>query len=280
MTASAIVVSDDGRRVLLHKHKRLGKWLQMGGHIEAGEMPWEAALREAAEEGGVPVTLSSPDLIHVDTHPGPRGHTHLDLRYLVTAPRVTPAPPEGESQDVQWFSWHQAIAMGDAGLEGLLRVLQPGEATLRAARHNDAPECAQVFVRSRAFALPDLPVVHDDADVRRWMSDDIVGRADMTVAEVDGTVVGLMVLEKGSGGAGWIEHLYLDPSWMGRGLGDRFVERAKQRFPGGLQLWTFQMNGPALRFYARHGFVVEEETDGQGNEERTPDARLRWSPAV
>ena len=52
VTASAIVTSDDGRRVLLHRHKRLQMWLQPGGHIEAGETPWQGALREAAESRG------------------------------------------------------------------------------------------------------------------------------------------------------------------------------------------------------------------------------------
>lgn len=62
-------------------------------------------------------------------------------------------------------------------------------------------------------------------------------------------------------------------------LGDRFVALAKQRRPDGLQLWTFQVNGPARRFYERHGFAAVEETDGAGNEEREPDVRYVWRPA-
>ena len=132
----------------------------------------------------------------------------------------------------------------------------------------------------RAFGLPTVPLVHDEREVRRWMGDDIVGRTDMWVAEVDGVITGLMVLDHGRDGAGWIEHLYLDPSWMGRGLGDRFVELAKERLPGGIQLWTFQVNDPARRFYARHGFAEAELTDGKGNEERAPDVRMEWTPAA
>lgn len=278
VTASAIVVSDDRSRVLLHKHKRLGMWLQPGGHIDEGETPAEAAQREAAEETGLPVTLASPDLLHVDVHPGPRGHTHLDLRYLVTSPKVPPAPPEGESKDVQWFGWHQAVAMAEPGLEGVLRALQPGEPKLRRARHADARDAAHVYLRSRRFALPTVPLVHDDREVRRWMAEDVVGRTDMWVAEVDGTIVGLMVLDHAPGQQGWIDQLYLDPAWLGRGLGRRFVDTAKQRAPGGLQLWTFEVNEAARRFYERHGFVIEERTDGHGNEERAPDLRLRWTP--
>ena len=47
VTGSAIVIGPRG--VVLLEHKRLGMWLQPGGHIEPGEAPWEAAVREAAE---------------------------------------------------------------------------------------------------------------------------------------------------------------------------------------------------------------------------------------
>ncbi len=284
VTASAIVVTDDRRRVLLHLHKRLNKWLQPGGHIEPGELPWLGALREAIEETGLPAQLvgpvgdDGPALLHVDVHAGPKGHTHLDLRYLVESPMITPAPPQGESQDVKWFLWHNAVDTADAGLEGILRVLQPGDARIRVARHTDAVDCATVYLRSRAFALPTVPLVHPDREVRRWMADEVVGRADVWVAEVDGTLVAMMVLDSAGRGAGWIEHLYLDPAWMGRGLGDKLVQLAKDRSPEGLQLWTFQVNEPARRFYERHGFVVEQLTDGAGNEERAPDVRYVWHP--
>lgn len=123
VTASAIVVSDGGDKVALHLHKRLGIWLQPGGHVEAGETVAEAALREAHEEIGVPVRHESHDgmFVHVDVHPGPRGHTHYDLRFLVRAPEVTPQPADGESREVGWFTWAEADAMADAGLVGALR---------------------------------------------------------------------------------------------------------------------------------------------------------------
>ena len=124
ITASAILVSDAGDKVALHLHKRLNMWLQPGGHIEAGESPADGALREAHEEIGVPVRHQEPGglLMHLDVHPGPKGHTHLDLRYLVRAPEVTPQPADGESTQVGWFAWAEAESMADAGLVGALRA--------------------------------------------------------------------------------------------------------------------------------------------------------------
>jgi GNAT superfamily N-acetyltransferase len=245
-------------------------------------MPWDAAVREAREETGLEVEPAEPDgvLAHVDVHPGPRRHTHLDLRYVVHAPDADPAPPAHESQDVQWFQWHRAIAIAEPGLEGILRALQPGEPVLRSARPNDARECAHVYLRSRRFAIPEVPPIHDEADVRRWMADEVIPHEDVTVAEIDGTIVGLMVLGRDPRRrSGWIEQLYLDPAWMGRGLGVRFVERAQAALPEGLQLWTFEANGGARRFYERLGFEAVEHTDGAANEERAPDVHYVWLPA-
>ena len=108
--------------VLLHFHKKLHLWLQPGGHIEANEAPWDAALREVWEETGLRASHHSgdPRVVHVDVHPA-GAHVHLDLRYLLSA-SGSPAPPPDESQLVRWFSWDEAFAIADAGLSGALRV--------------------------------------------------------------------------------------------------------------------------------------------------------------
>lgn len=124
VTGSAIVIGPRG--VLLHRHRRLGIWLQPGGHIDARETPWDAARREAAEETGLDVRLVGSGLVHLDVHPGPRGHTHLDLRYLVDGGDADPDPPAGESQEIGWFGWSEAIELADPGLRGALVALRPG----------------------------------------------------------------------------------------------------------------------------------------------------------
>ena len=268
VTASAIVTGDAG--VVLHLHKRLGIWLQPGGHIDDGESPWDAARREALEETGMPVSPigAASQLAHVDVHPGPRGHIHLDLRYRFTAPSVVPTPADGESPDVRWFSWAEAIAVAEPGLEGALRDAQPGRPTLRRAEVGDAAGCARVYVRSKAYAMADVPEPHSEAEITTWIAEQAIPQMDVWVADVDGVVVGQVMLAPN-----WLHHLYVDPSWIGRGLGDQFMALARQRQPNGLQLWAFQSNERARRFYERHGFVAVERTDGHGNEERWPDVR-------
>jgi 8-oxo-dGTP pyrophosphatase MutT (NUDIX family) len=107
ITASTFVVSSRG--VILHLHRKLGIWVQPGGHVDEGETPVEAALRETLEETGLSARhLESPLLFHVDVHPGPRGHTHYDVRFVLVASPIDPAPPEGESQEVYWFDFASA----------------------------------------------------------------------------------------------------------------------------------------------------------------------------
>lgn len=144
---------------------------------------------------------------------------------------------------------------------------------VRRARAADAVPVADVWLRSFDAALPAVRRAHPDDDVRRWFRETVLPREETWVAERGGAVVGVLALTPG-----WIDQLYLDPGVRGQGIGDRLVALAKERQPGGLELWTFQVNGPAQRFYERHGFVAVERTDGARNEEREPDVRYEWRP--
>ncbi|MGW1492260.1 N-acetyltransferase family protein [Streptomyces sp. NPDC002402] len=149
------------------------------------------------------------------------------------------------------------------------------ELVFRRAGDSDAAAVAEVWLRSFAAALPTVRRAHDDDEVRAWFSHVVVPRYETWIAVAEGSVVGLLVLDGEE-----LEQLYLDPSWRGRGVGDRFVDLAKQQRPAGLRLWTFQVNEPARRFYERHGFIEVERTDGLRNEEREPDVRYVWQPEV
>jgi 8-oxo-dGTP pyrophosphatase MutT (NUDIX family) len=115
VTASAVVVDPTGH-VLLHLHRRVGRWLQPGGHVEDGEDPQLAAVRETREETGlVAVHVAAGGvLVHVDEHPGPDGHVHLDLRYLLQVGSVVPS---GRGEDVRGngpeLRWVDPAAPGD-----------------------------------------------------------------------------------------------------------------------------------------------------------------------
>lgn len=123
VTASAIVVGPRG--LLLHVHRRLGRWLQPGGHIDPGEDPPAAALRETREETGVAAAHpeDGPLLVHVDAHPA-LDHLHLDLRYLLEAGDEEPHPEPGESRQVRWFTWEEADEVADESLAGALRAVR------------------------------------------------------------------------------------------------------------------------------------------------------------
>jgi 8-oxo-dGTP pyrophosphatase MutT (NUDIX family) len=139
VTGSAIVMGPRG--TILHLHKRLNRWMQTGGHLEPGEMPHDAALRESEEETGLELwhPAHGPRLLHVDVHLAAQGHTHLDLRYLLIGPDEDPSPPPGESPYVRWFPWSEAIEGADLPLIGALRAArrQPETRSSVAASKNE-----------------------------------------------------------------------------------------------------------------------------------------------
>jgi GNAT superfamily N-acetyltransferase len=137
---------------------------------------------------------------------------------------------------------------------------------------SDARSIADVWLRSRRAAAPSIPApAHTDDDVREWFATVVVPLRETWVVTDDATVVAMLVLDNG-----WVDQLYVDPLHTSRGLGSRLLDLAKRENPGGLDLWTFEANAGAQRFYERHGFVAVATTRGD-NEEGTPDVRYYWS---
>lgn len=120
VTGSGFIVHAASRRVLLHRHRRLDAWLQMGGHDEGESDPRETALREGAEESGLlDLALLSPEILDVDVHPIPAGkgeppHLHHDVRYaLATQTPDAILRDDAESADLRWFGFAEAAAAMD-----------------------------------------------------------------------------------------------------------------------------------------------------------------------
>ena len=133
----------------------------------------------------------------------------------------------------------------------------------------DAAAC----VHRTAFdhALPWLTGLHTP-DEDRWFYRERV----FTGCQVHGAFEGGALAAIIAFRSGWIDQLYVLPEVQGRGVGSELLQVAKRAFDC-LQLWTFQRNLGARRFYEARGFALVEETDGAGNEEKEPDARYLWT---
>ncbi len=106
-TGSAWLVSADGRRVLLTHHRKLGRWLQLGGHADGERDLARVALREAEEESGLRGLVVEPAIFDIDRHWIPErgnepGHWHYDVRHVVCATTHEAFIVGEESLDLAW----------------------------------------------------------------------------------------------------------------------------------------------------------------------------------
>ncbi len=137
VTGSAVVARPDGSAFLLVLHRKLGRWLQPGGHTEATDASvLDTARREAREETGITVfeTPAGHAILDVDVHSIPAhgrnpAHSHFDIRYLlVTAESHDPAGSEDPARPMRWVTLEQAIAAGVD--DSLARALDKARALL------------------------------------------------------------------------------------------------------------------------------------------------------
>lgn len=114
VTASAWIVSRERRSVLLTHHRKLDRWLQLGGHTDGEVDVLAAALREAREESGIErfaviPSAAAPVILDVDVHliparPGEPAHEHHDIRFLLeTSEASALARQVAESKALRWF---------------------------------------------------------------------------------------------------------------------------------------------------------------------------------
>jgi 8-oxo-dGTP pyrophosphatase MutT (NUDIX family) len=134
VTASAWVLSPDLDAVLLMHHKKLDRWLQLGGHVENDASIEEAALREAREESGIEGFEQLGPLFDIDAHVIPaRGremeHTHFDFRFVFQA-LTSDFIVNNESIDLAWVKL-QDMDSGDESISRMARKTIPFLATLK-----------------------------------------------------------------------------------------------------------------------------------------------------
>ena len=123
-TASSWLVSGDGRRTLLTHHRKLGRWLQLGGHADGDKDLARVALKEAEEESGLTGLRVEPAIFDLDRHWIPEhktvpGHWHYDARYIVRAGADETFAVSDESHALAWREI--ASVADDADLDESLR---------------------------------------------------------------------------------------------------------------------------------------------------------------
>lgn len=123
-TASAWLVARDGLRVLLTHHRKLGRWLQLGGHADGERDFARVALTEAREESGLQELSVEPAIFDLDRHwipehKGVPAHWHYDVRFVVRAGKDEHFVVSEESHDLAWREI--ATLAGDAQADPSLR---------------------------------------------------------------------------------------------------------------------------------------------------------------
>jgi GNAT superfamily N-acetyltransferase len=146
--------------------------------------------------------------------------------------------------------------------------------TLRQATVADADAIADVYSASFRL-LTFLPMLHTAAQYRSFISNVIFRDCEVIVAADVRGIVSFLARQGED-----VRLLYTRPDRIGRGAGTQLIEAAKQKGVDALELWCFQANARARRFYEAMGFHSIRFTDGADNEEKTSDVRYRWERTV
>ncbi len=118
VTASTWIVDPARGRALLTHHRKLRRWMQLGGHVEGDVDVRRAAMREAREESGLrSLRFASDGIYDVDVHPIPaRGeepaHDHYDVRFALEADPAEPLLVSSESNDLAWVPFESLARYG------------------------------------------------------------------------------------------------------------------------------------------------------------------------
>ena len=142
---------------------------------------------------------------------------------------------------------------------------------LRSGEPDDVAPIARMM-RSTYDRMTYIPRLHTPEEDLAYVTGLFADHEVWVASDGDG-VLGFAILS-----AEQLLQLHVDPDEQNQGIGGRLLTQAKQRRPAGFSLWVFQRNEGARGFYERHGLELVQLTDGDGNEEREPDAQYAWKP--
>jgi len=141
---------------------------------------------------------------------------------------------------------------------------------LRHATDRDADAIAEPFFASYRL-LTFLPMLHPIESYRRFVASVLLKECVVTVIEDDTGIISFLALQSEE-----VRQFYTRLDRIGRGAGTQLIEAVKSSGVAALELWCFQANARARRFYKARGLRAIGFPDGADNEEWVPDVRYRW----
>ncbi len=142
---------------------------------------------------------------------------------------------------------------------------------LRQLKLDDMDAAARVVRTAFDQALPSLAGLHTPEEDQWFFRERVFETCEVWGAFDGAAMRGIIAFRED-----WIDQLYVLPTAQRRGVGKDLLQVAQNAF-GRLQLWTFQRNAPARRFYEARGFALIQQTDGARNEEKEPDVLYLWT---
>lgn len=137
----------------------------------------------------------------------------------------------------------------------------------------DTSDVLRIFNAARK-QMKYLPSLYTDDETTEFIYS-LVKEGGVWVAKIKGVAAGFIHFKNG-----WVNHLYIDPNFQNKGIGQALLNKAKRTNPGGLRLWVFEENVGAISFYEREGFKIAEKRDKKAadNEENLADRKYVWAP--